>query len=132
MTFLDTSGLVAYFDARDAHHARARRAWKRILADPDRPILTSLIIVETVTLLRRRAGFVVAQRVGERLLSGAVAEIVHVDARLLLAAWAIFEKYRDHDLSLTDCASFAVMRQRGITRALTFDDDFRALGFEGL
>lgn len=129
MTFLDTSGLVALFDGKDGHHASARRTWKRIRVSPERLFLTNLIIVETVTLLRRRAGFDVAQRVGERLMCGAVGEVVHVDARLLDAGWMLFEKYRDHQLSLTDCASFAVMHARGITRAFTYDDDFRAVGF---
>jgi len=86
-------------------------------------------VVETVTLLRRRAGFPVALRVGERLLSGAVGEVVHVGAPLMASGWSIFERYRDHDLSLTDCVSFALMRERRIERAFTFDADYRTLGF---
>ena len=31
--------------------------------------------------------------------------------------------------SLTDCISFIVMRERGLTTALAFDNDFRQAGF---
>lgn len=130
MTFLDTSGLVAYFDARDTCHAQAVAAWRRVVSGAGGRLLSNLIIVETVTLLRRRAGFHVAHRVGERLLSGAVGEVVHVGPAVLESAWVLFEKYQDHDLSLTDCASFALMRERRIQKAFTFDEDFRNAGFD--
>ena len=42
------------------------------------------------------------------------------------------ERYRDHDFSLCDAVSFAVMRERGIQWALTFDRHFAAAGFEML
>ena len=132
MIFIDTSGLVALFDARDGNHEAARAGWERVKDAGGAVLLTDQIVAETVTLLRRRAGFKAAQRVGERLLSGALGEIVYVDEALLKRAFKLFEKYSDQDLSLVDCTSFAVMRQRRLTRAFTFDNDFRAVGFEQL
>lgn len=38
----------------------------------------------------------------------------------------------DKDWSLTDCISFVVMRQHGITRALTGDRHFEQAGFQAL
>ena len=81
-------------------------------------------------MLRRRAGFTPAERVLGRLLSGDVAEIVFCDAELFESAWSLFSRYHDKDLSLVDCVSFALMRRRRIRRAFTFDNDFRAVGFE--
>ncbi len=103
--------------------------WRRIVKSKEPTVMTNLIIVETVTLLRRRAGFDQAKRAGERMLSGAVGEVVHVLPALLDAAWALFLQYDDQELSLVDCVSFAFMRQRSITHAFTFDDDFRTMGF---
>lgn len=132
MIFIDTSGLVALFDSRDTNHKAARAAWQKVQASEEPLLLTDHIIAETVTLLRRRAGFQAAQRVGQRLLSGALGEIVYVDESLLRRAFSLLEKYGDQDLSLVDCSSFAVMKHRRIIHAFTFDDDFRAVGFLGV
>ena len=132
MIFLDTSGLVALFDARDSNHAAALKAWAVLHASAAPLVMTELIVVETVTLLRRRAPLDVVQRVGDRLLSGAVAEVVFTDAGLLERAWDVFGKYRDQWLSLTDCVSFALMKERRVGRAFTFDSDFTAVGFEAV
>jgi len=48
----------------------------------------------------------------------------------LEGAWGFFRKYRDHELSFTDCTSFAAMRKYGIREAFTFDEDFSKAGFE--
>ena len=47
-------------------------------------------------------------------------------------AWRLYRRYRDHVLSLCDCASFAVMRRRRIQTAFAYDDDFDAVGFSRL
>ncbi len=39
---------------------------------------------------------------------------------------------RDKDWSLTDCISFVVMHERGITEALTADHHFEQAGFVAL
>lgn len=39
---------------------------------------------------------------------------------------------RDKEWSLTDCISFVVMDQRGITQALIYDHHFEQAGFEAL
>ena len=130
MTFLDTSGLVALFDDRDAHHASALKIWPRLRTNVAALVLTDLIVVETVNVLRSHAGWEVARRAGQRLLSGAVAEVVFADAPIFEQAWRIFCKYDDHVLSLTDCVSFALMKERSIRTAFSFDDDFRVAGFD--
>jgi predicted nucleic acid-binding protein len=129
MILLDTSGLVALFDARDGRHREARTSWARVQASAELLVMTDLVVVETVTVLRRRAGFSPAARAAERLLSPDVAEIIFVDRPLLERAIDLLARYREHDLSVTDCASFALMRERRISRAFAFDTDFRRVGF---
>lgn len=44
-------------------------------------------------------------------------------------ALALFDKRMDKSWSLTDCTSFAVMQERGLVEALTFDRHFKQAGF---
>ena len=44
-------------------------------------------------------------------------------------AEAILERHADQDFSFTDAVSFAVMQERGIEEAFTFDSHFATLGF---
>lgn len=39
-------------------------------------------------------------------------------------AWQILQQYDDKEFSLTDGASFAVMKRLGISTAFAFDEDF--------
>jgi hypothetical protein len=126
---LDTSGLVGLFDARDGRHAQARETWGRVLGAAEPMVVTDLVLVETISLLRRRASHAVALRAGDRLLSGQVAELVRTDPDLLERGWLLFRAYHDELLSLTDCVSFALMKERRITRAFTFDANFESAGF---
>ncbi|TEU11637.1 MAG: PIN domain-containing protein [Anaerolineales bacterium] len=61
--------------------------------------------------------------------SGAL-EIVTVTPEIEQAAWQLFERYDTVPyLSYTDCTTFAVMQQRGITTVFTGDEHFQILGF---
>jgi predicted nucleic acid-binding protein len=128
-TFVDTSGIVALLFRRDARHAQARAAWKALLARHSSLVTTELVIAESVTLARSRAGHDLSVRLGERLLAEPF-EIVWTTRPLLDVAWSIYRKYSDQDLSLCDCVSFAVMRSRRIRSVFTYDGDFERAGFE--
>lgn len=128
--FADSSGLIAAFDAKDQRHPLAARAW-RSFEDEGVYLLTSqLVLAETVTHLRRRAGWEPSRRVGEALLRSRVIEIVALSAEQLQSAWREFTRNADPKLSLCDAASFTLMRERGIAAAFTFDRHFAAAGFE--
>jgi len=130
MVFIDSSGLIAAFDARDQRHEAARRAWEQLARQRARLLTTALVFAEIVTYLRRRAGWAVARQVGETMLRSRVLEIVGIDAEALAAAWREFLRSGQPGLSLCDAHAFIIMRERGVTRALTFDDDFAQAGFE--
>jgi predicted nucleic acid-binding protein len=132
VVFVDSSGIIAAFDRRDARHSAAAEAW-RSLAGKGRALLTTqLVVAETVTHLRRRAGWEVSRRVGEAILRSSGIEVVGLDHDQLEAAWREFVRNPDPKLSLCDAASFVLMRERGIARALTFDRHFVAAGFDVL
>lgn len=127
--FLDTGYLIALAMARDAHHAAAQQHWRDRLGGPLALITTNYVFAETVTFLNRRGHHAKALEIGEALLSSRTIECVSVDERLFQAAWQLFREHPDKRWSLTDCASFTVMRERGLTMAFGFDEHFLQAGF---
>lgn len=57
-------------------------------------------------------------------LRGGVATVEQTTSADLEAAWAIGQRFADQDFSLVDRTSFALMERLGITRVISFDDDF--------
>jgi predicted nucleic acid-binding protein len=58
-----------------------------------------------------------------------LSEVVPVSASLLNEAIELYHRYQDKAWTLTDCISFLIMRERGITEALTGDRHFEQAGF---
>lgn len=65
----------------------------------------------------------------QSLIEDGLVELVRVDESHEEVAWDILEQYSDQDFSYTDCTSFAVMRQLGLTHAFTLDHHFATMGF---
>jgi len=58
--------------------------------------------------------------------------VVPADMSWFERAMGLYANRPDKDWSLTDCISFVVMRERGITEALTGDHHFEQAGFTAL
>lgn len=123
--FVDTSAWYALIDRADPDHAAVSaclREFKGAL------VTSNFVFDETVTLLRYRLGWQPAHRFGECLRAGSLAHRVNVEARDEDVAWSIFGRYQDHELSYTDCSSFALMQRLKLSTAVALDSDFRAFG----
>ena len=70
-----------------------------------------------------------AVNVGRELLASRRYDVVFVDADLFDDALERMARFADKRLSLTDCASFAVIERLGLAAAFTFDRDFRDCGY---
>jgi predicted nucleic acid-binding protein len=108
------------------------RIWRNLRQQGAVLFTTDYIVDQTLTLLKTRAGAEVAIRGGESILSSRVVKMVKGSDEIFSMALNIFRKYTDHPFSFTDCTSFEVMRKVGLTKAYTFDFDFRVMGFEVL
>lgn len=125
---VDTGALLALLLRNDQNHDRAVTF---LQAHPDRRfVLTDLILAEVVTRLRARAGAEVAVRAGRSFLGSRRYEVLFADVRLVGSALGRMAQYDDKRLSLTDCVSFEVMDQLGLSTAFTFDRDFRDCGYD--
>ena len=59
-------------------------------------------------------------------------EIIPQSSALFESALMRYERFRDKQWGLTDCASFFVMEQLGLTDALAYDLHFQQAGFRAL
>lgn len=128
--FLDTGYLLALERRSDENHEKALAHWRSAKSGrPPRLVSTTYVFDEVVTYLNARGLHKSAVKVGRRLLESPSVELVHVDEGLFHRAFKLFEERQDKGYSLTDCVSFVVMRDRGLTRAFAFDRHFEQEGF---
>lgn len=123
---IDTSGLLAMFDAGEEHHELANE-----LYDSSAARLThSYVLAEWVPLARAR-GVPTADviRVSVSLLDDPEVRLVWVDAELHRAGVALLRARPDEGYSLCDAVSFVLMRREAIRDALTTDKHFEQEGF---
>jgi len=126
MRFVDTSFWVALRFRRDRRHEDARRLWS---SGTGALVTSNLVVGETWTFLRRRAGHQAAIRFDEVIDRLPALTIRHVDDDLEAEAWRWLRRHDERPYSFVDAASFALMRRFRLREALAFDGDFGAAGF---
>lgn len=128
--FVDTGFLLALERRTDENHVRALGHW-RSLRERGLPhlVTTTYVFDEVVTYLNSRGLHASAVKTGKRLLRSPAVELVRVGDGLFRAAFDLLERRPDKRYSLTDCVSFALMRERGISVAFAFDRHFEQEGF---
>ena len=62
-------------------------------------------------------------------LRGDLMEIVPLTQELMMKGWSFYSQRLDKEWGLTDCTSFVVMQEKGISEAFTSDHHFVQAGF---
>lgn len=127
-TLVDTSALYDLLDADGSHHAQAAAAFRQLLERGERLLTHSYVLVETTALLQRRIGVEAVRALESTLLP--VLDVEWVGPALHRAALTALLAAERRSVSLVDWVSFELMRERGLTRAFAFDEDFERIGFE--
>lgn len=120
--FLDTSGLLCYIHQNERQHKEA----VKFLNSTNRKFLThSYVLAELIALalIRRFPRGAVLVFVMD-LLDNPDIETVWIDEQLHREAMKLLIDRQDKTYSLCDAVSFVLMRQIGITEALTTDRHF--------
>ena len=92
-------------------------------------VTTAWIVTELANALAKGANRQSFASLLEDLRSDERVQIIPADSRLFESGLGLYLRRMDKDWSLTDCISFAVMEQMGLTNALTGDRHFEQAGF---
>jgi predicted nucleic acid-binding protein len=106
---------------------------RQLRAERRRLVITDLILAELHLHLLHGLGPVRAAQHVDTILSDPLTQEIYVDGALQSAAFTDWiHRFSDQPFTLTDAASFAVMRSHRITAAFTFDGHFAVAGFRTL
>jgi hypothetical protein len=127
--FADTFYFIALLDSRDPAHAKAvyfsrRPGW--------RFVTTEYVLVELADAFHKPPMREEFLTLWELLQREPVFRIVPAQKSLLHRGIQRYKKRADKEWQLTDCLSFVVMDDEGITEALTGDRHFEQAGFRAL
>ena len=130
--FADTSYWIAVSNPHDALHGRVKEI--SLALQPMRVVTSEMALAEFLNDYSGRGEFLrrVAVRLVERSRRAANAVIVRQTSRQFWEAVSIYVARADKAWSLTDCASFQVMKRYRLTEALTHDRHFEQAGFRAL
>jgi len=127
--FVDSSAWYALADADDKYHSSARAFLSQALEVYTRLITSNCVVGETYTLIRTRLGYREAWEFIARARSSSRLEVIFINEVMESEAYRLLRKFQDQDFSYVDGTSFALMRERKIEEAFTYDEHFSVTGF---
>jgi predicted nucleic acid-binding protein len=127
--FADTSFWIALVDRGDSFHEAAVELSGGL---DGRITTTEAVLLETANSMARPDWRPRVIALIEHLRRRPDVEVLAWTADLWHQGWLLFCNRAGKAWSLTDCMSFEVMRERGISAALTADSDFTQAGFQVL
>ena len=130
--FLDTSYFVALVNLDDRYHSTAMATKDQLLGDSTTCVTTEYILVELLDGLSRLRFRALGLAMVDEILADSTLEVVPAGERLFEQGLQLYRDRLDKEWGLTDCISFCVMEDRGITCALTADRHFVQAGYRAL
>jgi hypothetical protein len=131
--FVDTSAWIALINSGDTLATQAKQILLRLNQQQMILVTTEFVLLEVADALcktnLRQKTYAYINGIKQ---ATDVIKIIPVEQSLLDRGWAIYHQYSDKDWGLTDCISFVLMRQEGITEAFTSDRHFEQAGFTKL
>ncbi len=133
--FVDTAGWLALLNTKDGLHRQARTVQTELQQQRVRLVTTEFVLIEVPDAFAEPPLRTVAVEFYQGLKrknTPFAIEIVPMSEELFAEGWALYGQRPDKGWGLTDCTSFAVMQERGITEAFTSDHHFTQAGFRTL
>jgi predicted nucleic acid-binding protein len=127
--FGDTHYFLALLNPRDQDHARATELgtrWEGVI------VTTRWVLAELADGLAEPPLRAVAVAFFLRLEENAFLRVLPASEEQFARGFDLYRRRADKEWSLTDCISFVVMGDEGLTEALTGDRHFVQAGFKAL
>ena len=129
MILVDSGYLIALAKPKDELHPTAL-AWSRHIHEP--LLVSEYVLWEVVNYLSLLQDRIKVHPLVEQVMNESPFVFLAASIELRDAGLQLHRERPDKEWSLTDCISFHLMRERGITRALAYDIHFEQAGFEAL
>lgn len=127
--FADTSYYLALLIPNDSNHAAATR----IAQSLRQPVATSeFVLLEIGNFLSRGRSRPKLPVFLDAIHADTQTTVVPVSPALLRQGFELYRERLDQTWSVTDCTSFVLMQQMGLTDALTADRHFEQAGFRAI
>jgi len=130
--FVDTSYVIALFVRQDQHHVTAQALAARMARARTRFVTTQAVLLEIGNALAKQRYRAAALQILQALESDPATQVVPMSDVLYGRGRDLYEARADQEWGLTDCLSFVVMRELGLTDALTADRHFEQAGYHAL
>ena len=130
--FLDSAYAIALAATSDQYHDRALALAGQLETDKTLLLTTRAVLVEIGNALAKLRYRSAAIQLLDSLQADASVEIVTLTDEMYAQAFQLYRSRMDKEWGLTDCISFVVMQQRGMSDALTSDQHFEQVGFRAL
>jgi predicted nucleic acid-binding protein len=127
--FADTFALIAWLNPRDDAHALVATYLDGFTG---RLVTTEWVLMELADPLSTPEARMTAVAFLRAVRADPLFEVVGYIPTVYQAGFDLFATRPDKAWSLTDCISFAVMAERGLSEALTADRHFEQAGFRAL
>lgn len=128
--FADTGYWAAVLNPKDQLHEKAAQVSAQL--GKFRILTTEMVLDELLAALSKVPLRPFAIRGVEAIRSNPNVEVVPQTSLQFATAFDWYRGVTDKAWSLTDCASFVLMRDRGLTEALAHDHHFEQAGFVAL
>jgi hypothetical protein len=127
--FADTYYYLAILSESDAAHGRAVRLARELAG---KTVTTAWVLMEVADALAAPPLRSLFLALYERLRGNPNVTIVPPTATMFEQGVELYARRPDKSWSLTDCISFVVMQEHGLSDALTGDHHFEQAGFRVL
>ncbi len=128
--FIDTVFIQALLNRHDQYHQKAQAFFPRLRKAAE-VWVTEAILVEVGNALSATHRSSAVQFIEQCYLIENM-RVVTIDRGLFTQALTLYKNRPDKTWGLTDCISFVVMDEQGLTEAVTADRHFLQAGFRAL